>query len=56
AKISDSTQPRGKLALNWEGPYRVASTSREGTYALVTIEGKQLPRTWHISNLQKFYV
>ncbi|RWV81821.1 hypothetical protein GW17_00056730, partial [Ensete ventricosum] len=31
---------RGKLAPNWEGPYRVANTSQEGTYTLVTMEGK----------------
>ncbi|RRT55073.1 hypothetical protein B296_00020726, partial [Ensete ventricosum] len=31
---------KGKLALNWEGPYRVANASREGTYALLTMEGK----------------
>ncbi|RWW07290.1 hypothetical protein GW17_00029331, partial [Ensete ventricosum] len=29
---------RGKLALNWEGPYRVESTAREGTYTLVMME------------------
>ncbi|RZS05617.1 hypothetical protein BHM03_00036157, partial [Ensete ventricosum] len=51
AEVSDPTRSRGKLAPNWEGPYRVANTSREGTYTLVT-----MPRTWHISNLRKFYV
>ncbi|RWW41925.1 hypothetical protein BHE74_00052558, partial [Ensete ventricosum] len=43
-EVSDPTQSRGKLALNWEGPYRVTNTSREGTYTLLNIEGKQLPR------------
>ncbi|RWW68964.1 hypothetical protein BHE74_00023466, partial [Ensete ventricosum] len=40
AEVSDPTRSRGKLAPNWEGPYRVANTSREGTYTLVT-----MPRT-----------
>ncbi|RWW19930.1 hypothetical protein BHE74_00006073 [Ensete ventricosum] len=31
---------KGKLAPNWEGPYRVESTIREGTYAIITMEGK----------------
>ncbi|RWW36989.1 hypothetical protein BHE74_00057945, partial [Ensete ventricosum] len=44
AEVSDPTRSRDKLALNWEGPYRVVNTSREGTYALVIIERKQLPR------------
>ncbi|RRT37857.1 hypothetical protein B296_00050353, partial [Ensete ventricosum] len=32
---------RGKVAPNWEGPYRVVEVVREGT--------------WHISNRQKIY-
>ncbi|RRT43179.1 hypothetical protein B296_00055655 [Ensete ventricosum] len=31
---------KGKLAPNWEGPYRVESITRPGTYTLVTIKGK----------------
>ena len=33
----DPTQ--GKLDPNWEGPYRVASWQRKGTYHLETLEG-----------------
>ncbi|RWW48872.1 hypothetical protein BHE74_00045016, partial [Ensete ventricosum] len=54
--ITNLYNHRGKLAPNWEGPYRIESVPREGTYTLLTMEGKQLPRTWHISNMQKFYV
>ncbi|RWW67832.1 hypothetical protein BHE74_00024677, partial [Ensete ventricosum] len=46
---------RGKLALNWEGPYRVVEVVREGTYTLATMEGRVLPRTWHISKCAKLY-
>ncbi|RRT76543.1 hypothetical protein B296_00015286, partial [Ensete ventricosum] len=46
---------RGKLTPNWDGPYRVVDVVREGTYTLATTEGRVLPRTWHISNLQNFY-
>ncbi|RRT82139.1 hypothetical protein B296_00019095 [Ensete ventricosum] len=55
-EVSDPTRSQGKLTPNREGPYRVTNTLREGTYALAMIEGRQLPRIWHISNLQKFYV
>ncbi|RWW05459.1 hypothetical protein GW17_00031268 [Ensete ventricosum] len=40
AKFSDPTQSRGKLAPNWEGPYRIESTIQPGTYTLVIMEGK----------------
>ncbi|KAJ8480483.1 hypothetical protein OPV22_024210 [Ensete ventricosum] len=55
-EVSDPTRSRGKLAPNWEGPYRVIDTIREGTYTLATMEGRVLSRTWHITNLRKFYV
>ncbi|RZS22344.1 hypothetical protein BHM03_00055098, partial [Ensete ventricosum] len=45
AEVSDPTRSRGKLAPNWEGPYRVIEVVREGTYTLATMEGRVLPRT-----------
>ncbi|RRT60320.1 hypothetical protein B296_00045079 [Ensete ventricosum] len=45
AEISDSTHTREKLALNWEGPYRVTNIIRDETYRLTTQEGNQLLRT-----------
>ncbi|RWV76896.1 hypothetical protein GW17_00062366 [Ensete ventricosum] len=54
-EVSDPTRSRGKLAPNWEGPYRVIDVIRDGTYTLTTMEGRMLPRTWHITNLRKFY-
>ncbi|RWW58654.1 hypothetical protein BHE74_00034449 [Ensete ventricosum] len=44
-EVSDPTRSHGKLAPNWEGPYRVVEV----------VQGRVLPRTWHISNLRKFY-
>ena len=37
----DPTQ--GKLGPNWEGPYRITSWQRKGTYHLETIDGQKLP-------------
>ena len=34
----DPTQ--GKLGPNWEGPYRITSWQRKGTYHLETLEGQ----------------
>ncbi|RWW70452.1 hypothetical protein BHE74_00021866, partial [Ensete ventricosum] len=54
-EVSDPTRSRGKLSPNWEGPYRVVDVVRDGTYTLVTMDRRVLPRTWHITNLRKFY-
>ncbi|RZR95147.1 hypothetical protein BHM03_00023979 [Ensete ventricosum] len=56
AEVNDPGHTRGKLALRWEGLYRITQVIQDETYTLSTIEGKTLPRTWHVSNLKKFYV
>ncbi|VFQ68476.1 unnamed protein product [Cuscuta campestris] len=45
----------GKLAKNWEGPYRVKAIIRPGTYRLETLEGVPVERTWNSHHLRKFY-
>ncbi|GAU44722.1 hypothetical protein TSUD_88060 [Trifolium subterraneum] len=37
----------GKLASNWEGPYRVRGKTDNGAYHLETLQGKEIPRTWN---------
>ena len=49
----DPTQ--GKLDPNWEGPYRVTSWKRKGTYHLETTDGKKLPHPWNAEHLRKYY-
>ena len=44
-------QSVGKLAPNWEGPYRVTAIARTGTYYLE----RPLPRPLNICNLKKYY-
>ncbi|GJR10492.1 hypothetical protein Tco_0987405 [Tanacetum coccineum] len=46
----------GKLGPKWEGPYEVTEALKKGAYKLRDRDGKQLPRTWNISNLKKCYV
>ncbi|GKB87138.1 reverse transcriptase domain-containing protein [Tanacetum coccineum] len=46
----------GKLGPKWEGPYEVTEALGKGAYKLRDHDGKQLPRTWNISNLKKCYV
>ncbi|GJZ17319.1 reverse transcriptase domain-containing protein [Tanacetum coccineum] len=46
----------GNLGPKWEGPYEVTEALRNGAYKLRDRDGKQLPRTWNISNLKKCYI
>ncbi|GKF68306.1 hypothetical protein Tco_0197985 [Tanacetum coccineum] len=50
------TEYTGKLGPKWEGPYEVMEALRKGAYKLRDRDGKQLPRTWNISNLKKCYI
>ncbi|PNX98275.1 gag-pol polyprotein [Trifolium pratense] len=45
----------GKLAANWEGPYRIRAKTENGAYHLETLDGKQLPRTWNAKKLKQYY-
>ncbi|KAK3007570.1 hypothetical protein RJ639_014416 [Escallonia herrerae] len=45
----------GKLAPNWEGPYRVVKLAGPGAYHLEHIDGKAIPRTWNAANLRRYY-
>ena len=51
--IKDTSQ--GKLGPNWEGPYRVASWHRKGTYHLETLDGQKLYHPWNTNHLKKYY-
>lgn len=44
-----------KLALNWEGPYRVTDIVGIGAYYLEDIEERPLLRPWNVQNLKIFY-
>ena len=46
---------QGKLGSNWEGPYRIASWQRKGTYHLETLDGRRLQHPWNTEHLWKYY-
>ncbi|GJR72492.1 reverse transcriptase domain-containing protein [Tanacetum coccineum] len=46
----------GKLGQKWEGPYEVIETYDTGAHKLRTMDGAEVPRTWHSSNLRKYYM
>nr|GFA25403.1 reverse transcriptase domain-containing protein [Tanacetum cinerariifolium] len=49
-------EDQGKLGPKWEGPYRVVKAYDNGSYKLLTLEDKEVPRTWHAINLRKCYM
>ena len=46
---------QGKLGPNWEGPYRITSWQRKGTYHLETMDGRKLQHPWNTKNLWRYY-
>ncbi|GJW88823.1 reverse transcriptase domain-containing protein [Tanacetum coccineum] len=50
------TEDTGKLGPKWEGPYEVTEALGKGAHKLRDRDGKQLPRTWNVSNLKKCYI
>ncbi|XP_074377980.1 uncharacterized protein LOC141719495 [Apium graveolens] len=47
---------KGKLDPNWEGSYKVKSVQGRGSYKLETMEGEEVPKTWHLRNLMTYYI
>lgn len=42
------------MGPTWEGSYKIIESNRNDAYALETVEGRQIPRTWNARNLKKF--
>ncbi|XP_074356226.1 uncharacterized protein LOC141695921 [Apium graveolens] len=45
---------KGTLTPNWEGPYKVKSVQGRRSYKLETMDGEEVPRTWHAQNLKVY--
>ena len=56
-KVTGATRDpsQGKLGLNWEGPYRIASWQRRGTYHLEILDGQKFQHPWNTEHLRKYY-
>ena len=44
-----------KLSSPWEGPYIVKDVTRPGSYRLCDLDGLDVPNSWHIEHLIRFY-
>nr|KYP75915.1 hypothetical protein KK1_020127 [Cajanus cajan] len=45
----------GKLAANWDGPFRVRHNLHNGAYKLEELSGRVIPRTWNSTHLKNYY-
>ena len=45
----------GKLAANWEGPYRIQGAMGTRAYYLEQLIGEPLPRPWNAAKLKQYY-
>ena len=55
ASIGNKNAIEGKLAANWEGPYRIRIAMDVGAYALESLIGKEIPRTFNAADLRRYY-
>jgi hypothetical protein len=46
----------GKLQLKWEGPFLVVSSLRPGSYRLKDMDDNDIPRSWNVDELRRYYV
>ena len=55
ASIGNKNARNGKLAANWEGPYRVKRAAEKGAYSLEHLSGVQIPRTFNAVDLKRWF-
>lgn len=46
---------KGKLALNWEGLFRIRQKLNNEAYKLESLEGVEIPRAWNVTNSKSYF-
>jgi hypothetical protein len=54
-KWKTSQDSMHKLSSLWEGPFEVIEVTRATSYELAYLDGTELPNSWHIDKLKRFY-
>jgi hypothetical protein len=49
------TEGLHKLSSHWEGPYMVKVVTRPTSYRLCDLDGVDVPNSWHINLVRRFY-
>ena len=53
-RIQDETGLH-KLNSRWEGPFIVTKVTRPGSYRIIDADGSEVPNSWNIEHLRRFY-
>ena len=53
--IKQKIEGMHKLSSPWEGPYIIKEVTRPGSYRLCDLDGIDVPNSWHIEHLIRFY-
>src|SRR6185437_13780300 len=53
-RIQDETG-LNKLNSIWEGPFIVSKVTKPGSYRITDADGNEVPNSWNIKHLRKFY-
>jgi len=53
-RIQDETGLH-KLNSRWEGPFIVTKVTRPGSYRITDADGDEVPNSWNIEHLRRFY-
>nr|XP_023892879.1 uncharacterized protein LOC112004870 [Quercus suber] len=56
-RVSLATKNRAhrKLGPNWEGPYRIINSKRQGSYYLEALDGRKLEYPLNVEHLRRYY-
>ena len=54
-KWKTGSDPKHKLSSPWDGPYIIKEVTRPTSYRLMRLDGTDVPNSWHINNLRRFY-
>jgi len=52
---NEARKHEGKFSANWEGPFRISTTTGKGTYRLEHQFGQAIPRTWNATHLNFYF-
>ena len=44
-----------KLSTKWEGPYKISKDMGKGAYKLLTLDDADIPRSWNVAYLKRYY-
>jgi len=53
--ITNALREKGKLRLNWEGPYRIQKMLGPNTCVLQTLQGEIMGKTWNTMHLKRYF-